>query len=162
GQLLDRGFDLAAALRKDRHLDPEQRYQIGFALIERRNPAGEEILSDLAGSGRSKVAAMAKAKLKSAGYACPPPTPSSRNSDAAATVPAHGEDHSRAASNRRTIVARSRVGEAPGDHQQEGQMTVDHSMLKLGKKPAHHDPRTLQMANYLELPPIPPAQDWTV
>lgn len=40
-------------------------------------------------------------------------------------------------------------------------MTVDHSMLKLGKKPAHHDPRTLQMANYLELPPIPPAQDWT-
>ena len=40
-------------------------------------------------------------------------------------------------------------------------MTVDHSGLKLGKKPAHHDPRTLQMANYLELPAIPPAQDWT-
>ncbi len=40
-------------------------------------------------------------------------------------------------------------------------MTVDHSRMKLGKKPAHHDPRTLQMANYLELPPIPPAQDWT-
>ena len=41
-------------------------------------------------------------------------------------------------------------------------MTVDHSSYKLGKKPAHHDPRTLQMANYLEvLPPIPPAQDWT-
>jgi len=40
-------------------------------------------------------------------------------------------------------------------------MTVDHSNLKLGKKPAHHDPRTLQMANYLQLPPIPPAQDWT-
>jgi len=68
GQLLERGFDLGAAVRKDRQLAPEQRYQIGFALIERRQSAGEEILSDLAGSGRSKVAAMAKAKLKSAGY----------------------------------------------------------------------------------------------
>jgi hypothetical protein len=68
GQLLERGFDLAAAVRKDRELEPDQRYQIGFALIERRNAAGEEILSDLASSGRSKVAAMAKAKLKSAGY----------------------------------------------------------------------------------------------
>jgi hypothetical protein len=69
GQLLDRGFDLAAALRKDRQLEPEQRYQLGFALVERRSPAGEEILSDLAAGGRSKIAAMAKAKLKSAGYA---------------------------------------------------------------------------------------------
>ena len=69
GQLLDRGFDLGAAVRKDRQLGPEQRYQIGFALIERRNAAGEEILSDLAGGGRSKIAVMAKAKLKSAGYA---------------------------------------------------------------------------------------------
>ncbi len=68
GQLLERGFDLAAAVRTDRVLEPDQRYQIGFALIERRNAAGEEILSDLASSGRSKVAAMAKAKLKSAGY----------------------------------------------------------------------------------------------
>jgi hypothetical protein len=40
-------------------------------------------------------------------------------------------------------------------------MTVDHSGYKLGKKPALHDPRTLQMANYLELPPVPPARDWT-
>jgi hypothetical protein len=40
-------------------------------------------------------------------------------------------------------------------------MTVDHSGLKLGKKPAHHDPRTLQMANYLLLPAIPTEQDWT-
>ncbi len=68
GQLLDRGFDLAAALRRDRQLDPEQRYQVGFALVERRNPAGEEILTDLAAGGRSKIAGMAKAKLKSAGY----------------------------------------------------------------------------------------------
>ena len=68
GQLLDRGFDLGAAVRKDRQLEPEQRYQIGFSLIECRNAAGEEILTDLASSGRNKIAAMAKAKLKSAGY----------------------------------------------------------------------------------------------
>jgi hypothetical protein len=40
-------------------------------------------------------------------------------------------------------------------------MPVDHSSNKLGKKPARHDPRTLQMANYLGLPPVPVAQDWT-
>jgi hypothetical protein len=68
GQLLDRGFDLGAALRRDRGLTPEQRYQIGFHLVERRHAAGEEVLSDLAGGGRGKIAKMAKAKLKSAGY----------------------------------------------------------------------------------------------
>jgi hypothetical protein len=68
GQLLDRGFDLPAALRKDRGITPEQRYQIGFHLAERRHPAGEEVLTDLAGAGRNKIATMAKAKLKSAGY----------------------------------------------------------------------------------------------
>jgi HEAT repeat protein len=67
-QLLERGFDLGAALRKDRQLGPEQRYQIGFALVERNHPAGEEILNDLASARRNKVASMAKAKLKSAGY----------------------------------------------------------------------------------------------
>jgi hypothetical protein len=68
-QLVERGFDVAAALRRDRHVSPEQRYQVGFILAERRHPAAEEILADLAGSGRSKIATMAKAKLKSAGYA---------------------------------------------------------------------------------------------
>jgi len=68
-QLVERGFDVAAALRRDRHMSPEQRYQVGFVLIERRQPAGEEILTDLAGSGRNKIATMAKAKLKSAGFA---------------------------------------------------------------------------------------------
>ena len=67
-QLLDRGFDLAAALRRDRTLDPALRYQVGFALVERRQTAGEEILSDLARGGRGKIAGMARAKLKSAGY----------------------------------------------------------------------------------------------
>lgn len=72
-QLVAGGFELAAAVRRDRHLSPEQRYQIGFALIERRHASGEEILSDLAAGGRNKVAKkvgkMAKAKLKSAGFA---------------------------------------------------------------------------------------------
>jgi len=67
-QLVDRGFDLAGALRRDRQVSPEQRYQVGFTLVERRHPAGEEILADLAGGGRNKIAKMAKAKLKSAGY----------------------------------------------------------------------------------------------
>jgi HEAT repeat protein len=67
-QLVERGFDVAAALRKDRQVSPEQRYQVGFILVERRQPAGEEILADLAGAGRNKLAKMAKAKLKSAGY----------------------------------------------------------------------------------------------
>jgi hypothetical protein len=40
-------------------------------------------------------------------------------------------------------------------------MAVDHSQEKLGKKPARHDVRTLQMANYLELPAFPPSRDWT-
>ena len=56
------------ALRRDRQVSSEQRYQVGFILVERRHPAGEEILTDLAGTGRSKVATMAKAKLRSAGY----------------------------------------------------------------------------------------------
>ncbi|HEY7376552.1 MAG TPA: hypothetical protein VIF57_30615 [Polyangia bacterium] len=68
-QLVERGFDVANALRRDRQVSPEQRYQLGFILVERRHPAGEEILTDLAGAGRNKVAKMAKAKLKSAGYA---------------------------------------------------------------------------------------------
>ncbi|HXU65550.1 MAG TPA: hypothetical protein VN962_27805 [Polyangia bacterium] len=68
-QLVAGGFDLASAIRRDRLLSPEQRYQIGFALVERQLAGGEEILSDLAADGRSKVGRMARAKLKSAGYA---------------------------------------------------------------------------------------------
>jgi hypothetical protein len=68
-QLLERGYDVAAALRRDRLVTPAQRYQVGFVLVERRQPAGEEVLTDLARAGRNKIATMAKAKLKSAGYA---------------------------------------------------------------------------------------------
>jgi HEAT repeat protein len=69
GQLAERGFDLAAALRRDRALDAEARYQIGFHFAERRHPAGEEILTAVASAcGRTKVGQMARAKLRSAGY----------------------------------------------------------------------------------------------
>src|SRR5260221_729783 len=43
----------------------------------------------------------------------------------------------------------------------EVRMSTDPIRYKLGKKPAHHDPRTLLMANYLALPAIPAARDWT-
>jgi HEAT repeat protein len=69
GQLAERGFDLAAALRRDRGLDAEARYQIGFHFADRRHPVGEEILSAVAeAAGRTKVGQMARAKLRSAGY----------------------------------------------------------------------------------------------
>ena len=53
-QLLDRGFDVAAALRHDKHVDAETRYEIGFHLADQRHPAAEEILGDVAKAGRGK------------------------------------------------------------------------------------------------------------
>lgn len=41
-------------------------------------------------------------------------------------------------------------------------MSVNHSNMKLGKQVARHDPRTLLMASYLKLPPIPPSRDYTL
>ncbi len=38
---------------------------------------------------------------------------------------------------------------------------ADFSRFRLGKQPARHDPRTLQMADYLALPDIPPQADYT-
>ncbi len=68
-QLADRGFDVAAALRRDRALDADQRYQIGFHFAERRHPLGEEILTAVAETaGRAKIGQMARAKLRSAGF----------------------------------------------------------------------------------------------
>lgn len=65
--LADRGFDLAAALRKDRALDLEDRYYVGFHLVEKGLPAGSDVLSDVADAGgRSAIAKKAKSKLKSA------------------------------------------------------------------------------------------------
>jgi len=45
-----------------------------------------------------------------------------------------------------------------------GQSMIDHSMMKLGKARAVHDPRTLQLANYITpalLPPLPDQFDWS-
>lgn len=42
-------------------------------------------------------------------------------------------------------------------------MTIDHSAMKLGKQRARHDPRTLQLADYIDstlLPPAPSSRDW--
>jgi len=68
GQLADQGYDVGAALRKDRSLEDKHRYEIGFHFIERGHPLGEEALAAVAASaGRSKLGQMARAKLKSAG-----------------------------------------------------------------------------------------------
>jgi hypothetical protein len=70
GQLADQGYDVGKALRKDRSLEDQHRYEIGFHFIERDHPLGEEALSLVVQSaGRSKLGQMARAKLKSAGVA---------------------------------------------------------------------------------------------
>ncbi len=69
GQLLDRGFDVAAAIGADRALGPAQRYQVGFHFAEQGHPLGEEVLTAVVKSaGRTKVGQMARAKLKSSGF----------------------------------------------------------------------------------------------
>ncbi len=69
-QLLDRHFDVASAMRKDRGLTHEHRYWIGFQFAERGHALGEELLSAVAAAaGRTKLGQMARAKLKSAGFA---------------------------------------------------------------------------------------------
>ena len=68
-QLVERGFDVAARCAAIAGCRPKQRYQVGFIAGRASPPAGEEILTDLGGSGRNKIATMAKAKLKSAGVA---------------------------------------------------------------------------------------------
>ncbi|HET6285040.1 MAG TPA: hypothetical protein VFH73_29045 [Polyangia bacterium] len=68
-QLLDRGFDVATAMQKDRTLALDQRYHVGFHFAEKRHPLGEEVLTAVADAGgRTKIAKMARAKLKSAGF----------------------------------------------------------------------------------------------
>ncbi len=58
------GFDLSRALRKDRNLDLEHLYYVGFHLVEEGNPVGRELLEDVrARGGRAKIARMARNKL---------------------------------------------------------------------------------------------------
>lgn len=62
--LLGRGFDLAAALRKDKALGPEHLYYVGFHFTEAGQPLGEELLEQVASTvGRGKLGRMAKNKL---------------------------------------------------------------------------------------------------
>jgi hypothetical protein len=63
--LVARGFDVAAALRKDRGIDLEQIFYVGFHFSEEGHPIGEELLTEVVKKGgRTKIAKMAKNKLE--------------------------------------------------------------------------------------------------
>jgi HEAT repeat protein len=62
--LLQRGFDVAGALRKDRSLELDVLYYVGFHFAEAKSPLGEELLEEVVKKGgRTKVGKMAKNKL---------------------------------------------------------------------------------------------------
>jgi len=64
GALLDRGVDVGAQLRKDRSLDLDHLYYVGFHFAEQGHPLGEELLRVVVEKGgRAKIAKMAKSKL---------------------------------------------------------------------------------------------------
>jgi HEAT repeat protein len=62
--LLRSGYDVAKALRKDRAVDLEHMYYVGFHFTELDHPVGEELLDEVVKKGgRAKIAKMAKNKL---------------------------------------------------------------------------------------------------
>jgi HEAT repeat protein len=64
GSLVRHGFDVAKALRKDRSVDLEHLYYVGFHFTEEGHPVGDELLGEVVKKGgRAKVAKMAKNKL---------------------------------------------------------------------------------------------------
>jgi HEAT repeat protein len=64
GNLLRHGFDVAKALKKDRVLELDHLYYVGFHFTEEGHPLGEELLEEVVKKGgRAKVAKMAKNKL---------------------------------------------------------------------------------------------------
>lgn len=64
GNLLRQGFDVAKALKKDRVLELDHLYYVGFHFTEEGHPLGEELLEEVVKKGgRAKVAKMAKNKL---------------------------------------------------------------------------------------------------
>jgi HEAT repeat protein len=64
GSLLRHGFDVARALKKDRVLELDHLYYVGFHFTEEGHPLGEELLEEVVKKGgRAKVAKMAKNKL---------------------------------------------------------------------------------------------------
>jgi HEAT repeats len=64
GALLDRGVDVGAQLRKDRSLELDHLYYVGFHFTETGHPVGEELLRIVADKGgRTKIGKMARSKL---------------------------------------------------------------------------------------------------
>jgi HEAT repeat protein len=64
GSLLARRYDVAGALKKDKALDLEHLYYVGFHFAEDGHPLGEDLLTRVADlGGRGKVGKMAKSKL---------------------------------------------------------------------------------------------------
>lgn len=62
--LLRTGYDVGRALKKDRAMDLEHLYYVGFHFTELDHPLGEELLEEVVKKGgRAKVAKMAKNKL---------------------------------------------------------------------------------------------------
>ncbi len=62
--LADRGFNVVAAMKKDKALELDHLYYVGFHFAEERHPLGAELLRVVASEGgRAKIAKMAKNKL---------------------------------------------------------------------------------------------------
>ncbi|UJR86172.1 HEAT repeat domain-containing protein [Sandaracinus amylolyticus] len=62
--LADRGFDVGAALKKDKALELEHLYYAGFHFAEAGHPLGEELLTHvMKQAGRTKIGKAAKNKL---------------------------------------------------------------------------------------------------
>jgi hypothetical protein len=62
--LLDRGVDVGPRLRKDKSLELEHLYYVGFHFSEEGHPLGEELLRIVADEGgRTKLGKMARSKL---------------------------------------------------------------------------------------------------
>jgi HEAT repeat protein len=62
--LSDRGFDVAQALRKDKGIELEHLFYVGFHFAEAKHPLGEELLGEVVKQGgRTKLGKMAKNKL---------------------------------------------------------------------------------------------------
>jgi hypothetical protein len=63
-RLASRGFDVVGRMRKDRSIDMEAVYYVGFHFSERREPIGADLLRVvIEKEGRTKLAKMAKSKL---------------------------------------------------------------------------------------------------
>lgn len=62
--LLDKGYDVGSALRKDRTLDLDHLYYVGFHFAELQKTLGQEMLGEVVKKGgKTKIARMAKNKL---------------------------------------------------------------------------------------------------